>query len=236
MKIAGKTDKGIVRDINEDSIFFDDSICILADGMGGHMAGDVASKEAILNIGNFWLKNKDDISDTTELLIKSIQYSNKIIFDKAKSDDKLKGMGTTIAITVLKDEKLFYAHVGDSRIYLFKNNVLRKLTTDHSLVEQLLQAGQISRKEARNYPSKNVITKAVGTSEDIMPDVGCTELEKGDLVIICSDGLTNMLSKYKMTKIIKENIFDLDKMVECFIDKANQAGGQDNISVICWHY
>lgn len=233
MQIAGRTDRGLVRELNEDSIFFSDSLFIVADGMGGHLAGDVASADAINCVKVFSAENSDNIKN---MLGEAIKYANKNIYAKAQSDARYKGMGTTVTLALIEGEELFYAHIGDSRLYLFRQQNLEKITSDHSLVAELLQSGQITAEQAEQHPNKNVITKAVGSTEDIAPDEGHFALEPEDIILLCSDGLTNMLKKEHIAEIILANKENLEDIVDCLVDCAKKAGGTDNISVICCKY
>ena len=234
MQVAGSTDRGLVREMNEDSIYFDKALFIVADGMGGHLAGEVASKDAIICIKDFLQENTG--ADTLFIISQAIKYANKYIFNKAKSNKQYKGMGTTVTLAKVVKNQLFYAHVGDSRLYIFRNNVLDKITTDHSLVAQLLETGQITAEQAAQHPNKNIITKAVGTLDDVEPDKEQIQLEDNDIILLCSDGLTNMLKTEEISQVILENQNNPQNIVDYLIHCAKQAGGTDNISVICFKY
>ena len=234
LQVAGSTDIGLVRKVNEDSIFFNDDIFIVADGMGGHMAGEVASQDAISCIKDFLEQNFE--KEPLFTIGGSIKHANKYIFSKAKSDCKYKGMGTTVTLAKIVRNQLFYAHIGDSRLYIFRDDYLDKITSDHSLVAQLVEIGQLTDEQAAQHPNKNIITKAVGTFEDIEPDTGQCELKEGDIILLCSDGLTNMINTDKIKQIILENFNNVQNIVNHLVDEAKKAGGNDNISVICIKY
>ena len=235
MYVSGKTDCGLVRQVNEDNIFFDSSLFIVADGMGGHLAGEIASFDAIACIKDFMTENADN-EEVLFIIDKAVKFANKYIFDKSQTDISYKGMGTTVTLAKMISERLYYAHVGDSRIYLFRNKELKQITTDHSLVAELLISGQITPEQALVYPNKNVITKAVGTAENVEADTGYFDLVEDDIIILCSDGVTNMLNDETICKIIVEHENNIDTMTDTFVSEANAAGGSDNISVICLKY
>ena len=231
MLVAGKSDRGIVREHNEDSIHIGEGLYMVADGMGGHLAGEVASKEAISAVLKSFSKAKKD-DEIFLLLENAVKYANEIVRTKAKTTIECNGMGTTLTFVKIYNGKFYYAHVGDSRIYILKNDVLTKITTDHSLVEELYLTGQITKEEASLHPNKNIITKAVGTSDNIVPDVGVIDFAKGDALLLCSDGLTTMLTDDTIEKMIFENKNNPDALVDTLVKKANEMGGRDNISVI----
>ncbi|MDR2007195.1 MAG: Stp1/IreP family PP2C-type Ser/Thr phosphatase [Acidaminococcales bacterium] len=234
MKVIGGTDRGLVRENNEDSILAEPDLCIVADGMGGHLAGEIASRDAIACVKEFIGDNKG--RDRLFVLAEAVKYANKYIFNKAQSGVQYKGMGTTVTVASVTEDKLFYAHVGDSRLYLFRNAKLERITSDHSFIAQLLESGQITPEEAAVHPNKNVITKAVGAAPDIDPDTGCVALLAKDVFLICSDGLTNMLPDGAIAEIIGGGLENPEEMAGRLIEAANAAGGIDNISVICMQY
>lgn len=234
VQVAGITNRGCVREINEDSIFMESSLYIVADGMGGHLAGEVASKEAIICLKKYLLgKEEENIPD---LLKEAVKQANKQIYEMSIDKEEYKGMGTTVTLAMLFDDELFFAHVGDSRLYRYSQEYFEQMTTDHSLVAQMVETGQITEEEANTHPSKNIITKAVGTGIIIEPDIGSFKLKKGDIILLCSDGLTNMLTNEQIVDILNKYKDDLDKVVAELLEKANDAGGNDNISIICLQY
>jgi len=235
VQVAGVTDRGCVRETNEDSIFFESSLYIIADGMGGHLAGEVASKEAILCIKDLLVDEKD-VKKIPELLKDAFDKANKHIYDMAQNKEEYKGMGTTVTLAKLIDDELFYAHVGDSRLYRYAKKNFEQITRDHSLVAQMVETGQITKEEANTHPNKNIITKAVGTASSIEPDIGSLKLNTGDIILLCSDGLTNMLTNEQIVDILSKGKNDVNKIVTKLLKEANNAGGKDNISIICLQY
>lgn len=204
------------------------NIFIVADGMGGHNAGDYASKCAVETIvrevrGSF---EKNPV----RILGKAIRLANDQVRRRAKEDERLRGMGTTVVAATCIGRYLQVANVGDSRLYIV-NDQIRQITRDHSLVEEMVQVGSIDREAARRHPDKNIITRAVGALDTLEIDFFYEELRDGDLVLMCSDGLTNMLEDNEIKKILKEHISMREK-AERLIEAANQNGGMDNIAVI----
>lgn len=232
------TDRGKVRNHNEDSggIYFNTDgqfLAIIADGMGGHKAGDVASQMAINHIQQKW-ETCDQLSTPSRVeswLAETIEEMNQAIFDHAQAHDTCQGMGTTIVITVCTSKFFTVAHVGDSRCYLLNDNGLSQVTEDHSLVNALVKSGQVSKADARYHPQKNVVLKAVGTEAQVEPDVQSLGWEQGDLLLLCSDGLTDKLTDEQLAAIMGkgESMVDTGQQM---IDTANNLGGEDNISLI----
>ena len=227
------TNTGLRRTSNED--FFGSietklgTFYIVCDGMGGHSSGETASQLATESILQFVKNAKTD--NTKELLKEAIQYANTIVFNTASKNAELTGMGTTLVLVLLTKDELYFAHVGDSRIYLSRKGKLEQLTEDHSFVQQLLKAGIISELEAKTHPRRNEITKAVGLKEMIEPSVcdSPLKLKQGDKILLCSDGLTNMVSNEKIFEIISKETSTEAKTAE-LIENANNAGGFDNIT------
>lgn len=235
VQVAGVTDRGCVREKNEDNIFFESSLYIIADGMGGHLAGEVASKEAILCLKKFLLE-ENDIEKILILFKEAFLKTNNHIYDMAQNNEDLKGMGTTVTLAKVIGDELFYAHVGDSRLYRYSKENFEQITADHSLVAQMVEKGQITKEEANIHPNKNIITKAVGIATAIEPDMGSFKLNNDDVVLLCSDGLTNMLTNEQIVEILNNNKKDINNMVAKLLEKANEAGGKDNVSIICLQY
>ncbi|MBE7037311.1 MAG: Stp1/IreP family PP2C-type Ser/Thr phosphatase [Ruminococcaceae bacterium] len=237
MICAAYSDVGKKRLENEDSFFVSDfsdksGFIIVADGMGGHNGGKTASKMAVDTIKecfshNIILENQKDIR---KVLKDSIELANKKIFESSLCDEKLFGMGTTIVLCYIKENNLYIANVGDSRLYHIKKDVINQVTKDHSLVQELVDKGEISEEEAENHPNKNLITRAVGTNKDVEIDFYKFCAEKDDMVIICTDGLSNMVKKDEIKKIACENE-DIHSCVKKLVDEANLMGGPDNITV-----
>lgn len=233
----GKTDVGMMRTINQDSIFVStqqvgklDNLFIVADGMGGHKAGDVASRVAIEKFVKYVCTTH--MTDPANILDSGIISINKDIYDMALSNKDYDGMGTTFVVTTLAGNHVYIANVGDSRLYLV-NKEIQQITRDHSLVEDMVRMGMIEKEEARTHYKKNVITKALGVADDktSTPDIFEIEIEKGDKLLLCSDGLTNMVEDYDIKKIINKSE-GIEDAIRSLIEQANENGGKDNISAI----
>ncbi len=231
--VGYKSDVGIKRKFNEDSLgYFEGdsySIYVVADGMGGHNAGEVASEMAVSNVIKFVNDNINKFCDDT--LEEAIKEVNSNIYNYSVSDKKLKGMGTTITSCLCYNNKVIIANVGDSSCFGIKNDNVYKLTKDHSLVQQLLDAGSISETEAMNHPNKNIITRAVGTSNNVEVDIFKFNLDEYDKYLLCSDGLTNEVTIDEMHNILKR---EKDNKLACeyLVNEANKNGGRDNITVM----
>ena len=230
------TDIGKKRKLNQDVAYASENpvgnlpnIFIVADGMGGHNAGDYASKCAVQTIvreirGSF---EKNPV----RILGKAIRLANDQIRRRAKEDRSLYGMGTTVVAATCLGHYLQVANVGDSRLYIINDDEVRQITRDHSLVEEMVRVGGIDREAARTHPDKNIITRAVGALDTLEIDFFSEELKAGDTVLICSDGLTNMLEDKEIGRIVREHA-SLEKKAGRLIDAANDNGGKDNIAVI----
>ncbi|CCQ96060.1 Serine/threonine phosphatase stp [[Clostridium] ultunense Esp] len=239
MEIGVKTDIGRIRDINQDAYYIsshkEHPLFIIADGMGGHKAGEIASRMAVEIISSRLEKDLKrlelDDSGIKDKIVCSISKANEKIYRKALEEEKFSGMGTTVTLAYKNNEKIFIGHVGDSRAYLFRKGVLSQITKDHSLVEELIRNGSISKEEAKLHPQRNIITRAVGTSKEIESDLIVQENNKGDILLLCTDGLTNML----MDEEIKEYLLvneDMQKVCDELVKLSNDKGGYDNITVL----
>lgn len=207
-------------------------LALLADGMGGHQAGDIASRQAVEEIGIAWEATMiDDSEKAVQWFLQHIQQTNQRIFEKGQSQPTLSGMGTTLEVVTLLNNHLALAHVGDSRIYLFREQRLIALTEDHSLVNALLKSGEITQEMAENHPRKNIITRSLGMPGSLEVDVAIHKIEDHDQLLLCSDGLTNMVSEPKITQILLEAA-SLQDASQRLIDEANAKGGLDNITVL----
>ena len=239
IKAYASTDVGKARQTNEDSFYItedafkDVQLFILADGMGGCNAGDIASKLAITCAKNYIENNFADTPKDKESLIQlvgsSLEYANMIVYEKSLENEEYEGMGTTLEICLIYNSRAYIGHIGDSRIYRIRKDFMRKLTQDHSYVQKLVQEGTISKEEAENHPKKNMLMKALGCNAFAEPDVMIKGFQKGDIIIMCSDGLSNMVEQEVIYKTVKENFELAPKKL---IDIANQNGGLDNITVI----
>lgn len=235
MKSSGKTDTGNKRNSNQDSIFFSDqpigplpNLYIVADGMGGHRAGDKASKMAIDITVDF--VKKSTLENPIAVLKRAMIFANNEIYKAANQDPDLSGMGTTMVAAVAQEGKLYVANVGDSRLYVI-NSEIRQITMDHSLVEELIRNGELERKKGRNHPEKNIITKAMGSKDEVIPDFFEIDINSEDKYLLCSDGLSNMVEDDEIRDIVVDN-YSLDGITQALIDRANYYGGSDNISVV----
>ena len=239
MQSYAKTDIGKAREMNQDFIYVSENIediklCILADGMGGYKGGEIASSLATTSARNYIKENLDniDLQDSEimqNLIRKAMEYANEVVYEKSKENEELEQMGTTLEICLIYGNKVYIGHIGDSRIYRIRKNIIRRITTDHSYVETLVKDGTITREEAFYHPKKNMLMKALGCTEDIEPDITVKGFLEEDIMLMCSDGLTNMLQEEEIYNIIKENI---ETACDTLIQKANERGGYDNISVI----
>ncbi len=235
IKTAYLTDTGKKRELNEDCVYASDkavgnltNLFIVADGMGGHNAGDFASdftvKTIVEEIEYSFEKNPSIIFQ------KAISKANAKLREIAEADASKRGMGTTVVAATCMGKYLQVANVGDSRLYII-NDEIRQVTTDHSYVEEMIKRGSLKREEARSNEKKNIITRAVGAKNEIQADIYVEECKPGDLLLLCSDGLTNMLEDEEIRMIIKRQR-DLIEMAEKLIEAANDRGGKDNISVV----
>ena len=241
LKIAGYTDTGMRREYNQDHIGFDQDfgIAVLADGMGGHKAGEVAAHMAV----KFVLEKLQKLalqetsvsitgSQLLEFVSNTISSSNEEIFRAQEAEEAYKGMGTTIVAAMVVGSQVYVGHVGDSRLYLYRNRIVKRLTKDHSLVQDLIDRGFYTEREARGANVGHVVTRAMGTRLDVDVDTAEEPLQPYDLLMLCSDGLTDMVSDWQIAETIDENIADLDLAAKKLIALANRNGGKDNISVI----
>ena len=233
-----KTDIGKARELNQDYYYVSSpeeniNLYILADGMGGYKGGEIASSLATQSVKNYIYDNFENTEkqrdDILKLIKDAILYANMVVYEKSKEEKELDGMGTTLEVCLIYNNKAYIGHIGDSRIYRIRKQVMRKLTKDHSYVQKLVEDGKITREEANTHPKKNMLTKALGCTPHIEPDLRARNVEKNDILMICSDGLTNMVSEEKMYEIIKDNP---ETAVEELINEANNSGGYDNITVV----
>ena len=238
----GKSDVGKVRTNNEDTIYVNNeglgklpNLFIVADGMGGHNAGEVASLSAVAAFCNNLTVELDAQSDNSdciqEILTHSLDFANVHVHGDAQNTPDHAGMGTTLTACVINDSRLVYAHVGDSRIYVVGSDCITQLTHDHTLVAEMVDAGSVSHDEARNHPSKNILTRAVGTETGVNVDSGSISLEDAKYVLMCSDGLTDMLDDATIGEVLNTDS-SISEKIDTMIVKAMEAGGDDNISVI----
>lgn len=233
MKVVSATNVGNYRKNNEDSYYVNESknLYVLADGMGGHLAGERASKMATEIIGQDFAKDREikSIDDAIEILSSSIKDANKKIFESSQENEDYRGMGTTLSSGLILGDVLIYSNIGDSRIYRI-NEEMEQITQDDSFVNYLIEIGEITEEEAKNHPKKNVLTKAMGTTSDIEVIVNTLDIKDKDVFLFCSDGLTNMVSDEEIFKIVKEN--SPEEARDMLLDLALKNGGMDNITFI----
>ena len=238
MEAFAKTDIGKAREMNQDYYFISSpndelKVFILADGMGGYKGGEVASylatKSALSYLQSNFDKTLKDKEEILKLVKSSIEYANMVVYEKSKESEELDGMGTTLEVCLIYNNKAYIGHVGDSRIYRIRKQFIRKLTHDHSYVEKLVKDGTITREEAVHHPKKNMLTKALGCTVFVEPDVTVKGFLKDDILLMCSDGLTNMVEE---TNIYEEICKNYREAPNKLIEIANENGGYDNITVI----
>ena len=235
LKAWGMKDIGKCREINQDYIFVSEepignlpNLFLVADGMGGHKAGDLASEYTVAKVQEAVSKSMQTIP--YQILKGAFQYANQKLLEKAGESDSYTGMGTTLVAATVKNDAVYVVNVGDSRLYKIGDKI-EQITEDHSLVEEMVRMGEISKEQARNHPDKNIITKAMGVSDTVEPDYFDTDLQKGECLLMCSDGLTNMVIDRQIKEIVELRT-DLESCAKELIRAANQNGGRDNIAVV----
>lgn len=236
LKTFSKTDIGRKRKLNQDAVYTSEqpignlpNLFLVADGMGGHNAGDYASKMTLETIVKHISASQE--TKPTEILANAIAAANTFVRDMAGKQPELEGMGTTVVAACCEGNTLHVANVGDSRLYVIGRKKIRQITRDHSWVEEMVRRGGLGREEARNHPDKNIITRAVGAEDTVKIDFFTTCLEEGDMILMCTDGLTNMLEDEEILNIVEVSR-DIVEMAEELVHAANEKGGRDNISVI----
>ncbi len=245
VKSFGLTHVGRQRQHNEDSFLVEDKakLYLVADGMGGHAAGEIASRIAVDSISEFILHTKEDdgtwphaydenFRRTTNRLMAAVRMANTRVLEAMRKDARLRGMGTTVVACMADDDMMSFAHVGDSRAYLIREGQLSRITNDHSWVFEQVQAGMLTEAEAEKHPLRNVITRALGGALSVNPDASEVETKKGDLYLLCSDGLTGMVPEDEILRVVTANEDDLQKACQVLIDTANERGGLDNVTAI----
>ena len=236
MKSFAITDVGKRRELNEDYLYTSDkmignlsNLFIVADGMGGHNAGDYASRYTVEKVIET-VEELENERDIEEIMQEAIYRANAYIYEKARTDIKLSGMGTTLVIASIKNQEVLVANIGDSRMYVINKNIMQ-ITKDHSLVEEMVTMGGLDKEAARNHPDKNIITRAIGVKEFVLADFFEVKLEKEDKILLCTDGLTNMLNDDEIHRIVQSNE-DVETAAKALIAAANEKGGRDNIAVV----
>lgn len=238
MKTFSITDIGQRRETNQDYVYTSEkpvgnlpNLFIVADGMGGHNAGDYASKYTVETIVDVASKSK--LTEPIAILDEAIQTANRMLIDRANENPQMKGMGTTVVALTILGSHLFIANVGDSRLYVV-NQEIQQITRDHSLVEEMVRLGELDKEIAREHPDKNIITRAIGAIAEVDIDFFEIDVEQGDSILMCSDGLTNMIEDEDIRAIIMSQR-DVAEQAEKLVDTANRNGGRDNITVIVIH-
>ena len=228
-RVAAVTDPGRTRRHNEDAYVIEPPLFAIADGMGGAQAGEVASRLATAA-----LKEARANDGGEQRIADLIQEANRRVYDRSSSDPNTSGMGTTITVALVEDDRVAFGHVGDSRAYLIRDAQMEQLTEDHSLVNELLKTGKLSREEAEVHPQRSVITRALGTDPDVDVDTFSVRAEQGDLFLLCSDGLTDMVSEQSILDVVERHRDDIDDALRALVKAANRGGGQDNITVVAF--
>lgn len=238
MKTFSITDIGQRREMNQDYVYTSEkpvgnlpNLFIVADGMGGHNAGDYASKYTVETIVDVASKSK--LTEPIAILDEAIQTANHMLIDRANENPQMKGMGTTVVALTILDSHLVIANVGDSRLYVV-NQEIQQITRDHSLVEEMVRLGELDKEIAREHPDKNIITRAIGAVAEVDIDFFEVDVEQGDCILMCSDGLTNMIEDEDIRAIIMSQR-DVAEQAEKLVDTANRNCGRDNITVIVIH-
>jgi len=236
--MVSRTDIGRIRIVNEDRVVIRETaegkgFAIVADGMGGHQAGDVASQMAIDIIGRELEQSPlPETAERREALLRAVvKTANEQIFTVASERDQYHGMGTTVVVAILHEDQISIGHIGDSRAYRLNGSSFVQLTEDHSLVNELVRSGQITPEEASRHPHRNAVLRALGTEPEVELDVMHLEMVPGDLFLLCSDGLSNMVDDEEIANILRERT-DLDALADRLIQEALQAGGGDNVTVV----
>ncbi len=230
------TDRGRKRDSNQDYLLCDTGTIgrfpnsfMLADGMGGHNAGEIASKTGVEQVRK-QIEASEKITPVS-IWEEALQSANDYVYRMAQDNTEYEGMGTTFVGVTIFSNIAYIANIGDSRLY-YLHESLKQITEDHSLVEEMLRSGEIRNEEIKTHPNKNIITRALGSKKTVKPDFFELDVKSGDVILLCSDGLSNMLEDDQIEKIIMENIGDMRAATEKLVEAANKAGGIDNISVI----
>ena len=236
MKFYGLSNTGRVRGNNEDFYHVptnekEQRLFIVADGMGGACAGEVASTLAVADTAEFVNGNINDFDDRALLLRKAIGNANKTVFNTSKSETTYESMGTTLVAALIEEKKVFVANVGDSRCYIISKNKMEQVSIDHSFVQELIDKGMLTKEEAQHHPDRNLITRAIGAEKHVAVDVFCKDFNKTDRLLLASDGLTSMLAEEEIKKIMLSSE-EPEKIVTQLVEKANEAGGKDNVTAV----
>jgi|LFRM01.2.fsa_nt_gb protein phosphatase len=243
MEYGAFSHKGLQRKSNEDYYYIPENedkpaIMMVADGMGGHNAGERASRLAVEYVVAYFEKNKDNLKYTEELIQAiqdSIEQANEHVLDLSRTEERFSGMGTTLTLVVFDEDRFHVAHIGDSRCYLIRNGIVRQITRDHSLVQELLDHGSITKHEMNIHPKRNVITRALGTEDKLRIDCFEEILQSGDIILLCTDGLINYVDLEKVAADLPQNI-SMVQLAEMLGKEALAAGGSDDITITAARY
>jgi protein phosphatase len=227
--VAVITDTGRKRRLNEDAYVCEPPLFAIADGMGGAQAGEVASRLAAAA-----LKESGAETGGEQRVFDLIQEANRRVYDRSSTDPNTSGMGTTITVALAEGDSVAFGHVGDSRAYLIRDGRMEQVTEDHSLVNELMKSGKLSPEEAEAHPQRSVITRALGTDPDVDADTFTIEARPGDLFLLCSDGLTDMVDEQAILDVVERHRGDIDSALRALVKAANRSGGEDNITVVAF--
>ncbi|WP_127010057.1 Stp1/IreP family PP2C-type Ser/Thr phosphatase [Veillonella sp. CHU110] len=224
----GVSKTGLVRQRNEDRFYAKGPLLIVADGMGGYTGGEYASTMVVDTIVDV-IERADII--TVEVLREAILEANRMVFEKSQSYKELEGMGTTAVVAYVKEDTLLWAHVGDSRLYIYGDSQLRRMTNDHSMVQELVNAGTITEAEVIHHPKRNMLTRAIGVYDTVEVDTGMVEVHKGERILLCSDGLSGYIEESRIEEILSEESSE-SRVLEDLVQLVYDAGARDNVTII----
>lgn len=235
MNTFSVTDTGVLRTMNQDYCFSSDTpignlpnLYIVCDGMGGHKAGEYASRYTTQRIVAHASRSRSE--NPVRILRDAIQKANDILVIESKEDIEKQGMGTTVVVATITDNRMYVANVGDSRLYVI-NDTIKQITKDHSYVEEMVRMGKVEREDARTHEKKNVITRAVGVTDKVRADIFEVDLNENDTVLLCTDGLSNMVTDERIFEIVSSGVHS-EEIARKLVDEANKNGGQDNITAL----
>lgn len=228
MQASARTDVGLVRSVNEDDYLIGDGVFAVADGLGGHEAGEIASQMAIRMLKEF---KPPENGDPAGALAEALEGINRAVYKRSVADPSCEGMGTTLTVLLITGDTAYIGHVGDSRAYLVRDGRLHRLTEDHSIVGELIRMGMLSEPEARAHPQRNLLTRAIGTQPDVEIEVGYCKLGPGDRFLLCTDGLTGAVDDGEILRVMA-SAQDPRSAVDQLVELAMRGGGHDNITAV----
>lgn len=237
MQVAAMTHKGLVRKKNQDRylVRLDIGLFVVADGMGGHQAGEEASRLAVAALEEWFSREEPGSSEPEQVLTQAVKYANDCVYSSSLRNPDQYGMGTTLTAALFRQGMAFIAHVGDSRAYHLRDGSIKPVTNDHSYVGELVRNGSLTEEEAQHHPQRNVLTRALGTHDQIAIDLVKVPMEKGDFLILCTDGLSNLIDNVEIGQVILGN-HTVQRAVEDLVQLALQRGGHDNITLVLIKY